>query len=104
MNERAVIGLGYDGVACQARCLHNSLCDAPQMRMRMDKDDQISTQTDPARPSTHSQQSDDAPSADIENSTNTSPATKTKTEVGGPKGLDPTRYGDWERNGRCYDF
>ncbi|MEM7256599.1 MAG: succinate dehydrogenase assembly factor 4 [Pseudomonadota bacterium] len=25
-------------------------------------------------------------------------------EVGGPKGLEPTRYGDWERNGRCTDF
>lgn len=25
-------------------------------------------------------------------------------EVGGPKGLEPTRYGDWEANGRCYDF
>lgn len=22
----------------------------------------------------------------------------------GPKGLEPTRYGDWERKGRCYDF
>ncbi len=25
-------------------------------------------------------------------------------EVGGPKGLEPTRYGDWESKGRCYDF
>ncbi|GAU21230.1 hypothetical protein TSUD_11480 [Trifolium subterraneum] len=25
-------------------------------------------------------------------------------EVGGPKGPEPTRYGDWERNGRCSDF
>ena len=25
-------------------------------------------------------------------------------EVGGPKGLEPTRYGDWEKNGRCIDF
>lgn len=25
-------------------------------------------------------------------------------EIGGPKGLEPTRYGDWERNGRCFDF
>ena len=25
-------------------------------------------------------------------------------EIGGPRGLEPTRYGDWERNGRCYDF
>ncbi len=25
-------------------------------------------------------------------------------EVGGPTGPDPTRYGDWERKGRCVDF
>jgi hypothetical protein len=25
-------------------------------------------------------------------------------EVDGPKGPEPTRYGDWERNGRCFDF
>ena len=25
-------------------------------------------------------------------------------EVGGPAGPEPTRYGDWERNGRCIDF
>ena len=27
-----------------------------------------------------------------------------KAEIGGPDGPDPTRYGDWERNGRCIDF
>ncbi|NIM28641.1 MAG: DUF1674 domain-containing protein [Gammaproteobacteria bacterium] len=25
-------------------------------------------------------------------------------EIGGPEGPEPTRYGDWERNGRCSDF
>lgn len=26
-------------------------------------------------------------------------------EIGGrTDGLDPTRYGDWEKNGRCIDF
>jgi len=25
-------------------------------------------------------------------------------EIGGPKGPEPTRYGDWEYNGRCTDF
>jgi hypothetical protein len=25
-------------------------------------------------------------------------------EVGGPKGLEPTRFGDWEKDGRCTDF
>jgi len=25
-------------------------------------------------------------------------------EIGGRGGLEPTRYGDWEKNGRCIDF
>lgn len=25
-------------------------------------------------------------------------------EIGGRGGLDPVRYGDWEKNGRCIDF
>jgi hypothetical protein len=25
-------------------------------------------------------------------------------EVGGQKGPEPTRYGDWEKAGRCTDF
>jgi hypothetical protein len=41
------------------------------------------------------------------------PETKTVTvtvtevaplETGGPKGPEPTRFGDWERKGRCSDF
>jgi hypothetical protein len=25
-------------------------------------------------------------------------------EIHGPKGPEPTRFGDWEKNGRCTDF
>ena len=25
-------------------------------------------------------------------------------EIGGPTGPDPTRFGDWEKAGRCIDF
>jgi hypothetical protein len=25
-------------------------------------------------------------------------------EIGGAKGPEPTRYGDWEHKGRCTDF
>jgi len=25
-------------------------------------------------------------------------------EIGGRDGPDPTRFGDWEKNGRCIDF
>lgn len=30
--------------------------------------------------------------------------TKKPREIGGPKGAEPTRFGDWERAGRCIDF
>jgi hypothetical protein len=29
---------------------------------------------------------------------------KRPREIGGPSGPEPTRYGDWERNGRVSDF
>jgi hypothetical protein len=32
------------------------------------------------------------------------PRTQPPGEIGGPKGPEPTRYGDWERGGRCTDF
>jgi hypothetical protein len=31
-------------------------------------------------------------------------ASERAREIGGRGGLDPTRYGDWEKNGRCIDF
>ena len=39
---------------------------------------------------------------------NTPPAETTEPqaarEIGGTDGPDPTRYGDWEKKGRCIDF
>jgi hypothetical protein len=32
------------------------------------------------------------------------PVVPTGAEIGGRKGPEPTRYGDWEKNGRCIDF
>ena len=32
------------------------------------------------------------------------PQPQAHREIGGPKGLEPTRYGDWEKGGRCIDF
>ncbi len=29
---------------------------------------------------------------------------KIPDEINGPKGPEPTRYGDWEQKGRCTDF
>jgi hypothetical protein len=34
----------------------------------------------------------------------TQPSAAEPREIGGPKGPEPTRYGDWEYNGRCTDF
>ncbi len=33
-----------------------------------------------------------------------SAAQEPASELGGPSGPEPTRYGDWERKGRCIDF
>jgi hypothetical protein len=54
-------------------------------------------------------------SADADNKTDPQPPDSAKPEkpigppprpreIGGPKGPEPTRYGDWEINGRCIDF
>ena len=32
------------------------------------------------------------------------PAQPAVAEIGGPQGPEPTRYGDWEKGGRCSDF
>ncbi|WP_441347694.1 DUF1674 domain-containing protein [Sinimarinibacterium sp. CAU 1509] len=35
----------------------------------------------------------------------TAPKQEQVREIGGRSdGLEPTRYGDWEKNGRCIDF
>lgn len=34
----------------------------------------------------------------------TEPESNLPIEIGGRKGPEPTRYGDWEKNGRCIDF
>jgi hypothetical protein len=43
--------------------------------------------------------------SDTARANDTPPANhKPPKEVGGRGGLDPTRYGDWEKAGRCVDF
>jgi hypothetical protein len=34
----------------------------------------------------------------------TTPSSPAPVEIGGRDGPEPTRYGDWEKNGRCIDF
>ncbi len=45
-----------------------------------------------------------ADEADATGATAAKPAPPPEKEIGGPSGPEPTRYGDWERKGRCYDF
>lgn len=61
----------------------------------------MSTQDDPPAAT-----SGEAPAAPAPDATPTPPAAPAKKvpEIGGPKGPEPTRYGDWERDGRCVDF
>ena len=48
----------------------------------------------------------DAPKPESEEpeATNDSAGDEAPKEIGGRPGPDPTRYGDWEKNGRCIDF
>lgn len=39
-----------------------------------------------------------------EGADDTQPSNDRPKEIGGRKGPDPTRYGDWEKGGRCIDF
>ncbi len=47
---------------------------------------------------------DTQPEKPPEKPVNTPPAAVKPKEIGGPAGPEPTRYGDWERKGRCVDF
>jgi hypothetical protein len=57
--------------------------------------DKPAPETDPPAPAA------EKPSAPVPAKPPEAPKTQ---EIGGRKGLDPTRYGDWEKDGRCVDF
>jgi hypothetical protein len=46
----------------------------------------------------------DASEAESSHDNTASDAAERPREIGGRGGLDPTRYGDWEKAGRCIDF
>lgn len=48
--------------------------------------------------------SDASPEAEGDEAKDSTANPRESREIGGPKGLEPTRYGDWERKGRCIDF
>jgi len=50
-------------------------------------------------------QSPDSPEPPHEQEATTKPVEALPAkEYGGRDGPEPTRYGDWEKNGRCIDF
>ncbi len=63
----------------------------------MEKPDKPDPEKDTAAASPDA--SPDAPAAQQEPKSPSKPR-----EIGGPKGPEPTRYGDWEQNGRCTDY
>jgi len=52
---------------------------------------------------TDTQPSTESPAGETAEESSDDDLTEAK-EHGGPKGPEPTRYGDWEKNGRCIDF
>jgi hypothetical protein len=46
------------------------------------------------------------PTAPVQGTTlpGATPAAARPREIGGRDGPEPTRFGDWEKNGRCIDF
>jgi hypothetical protein len=46
----------------------------------------------------------EAPQAPEPAATTVAAAPPRPREIGGPTGPEPTRFGDWERKGRCIDF
>lgn len=50
------------------------------------------------------QETNALPTSDAAQMDVTSNEQKPPKELNGPKGPEPTRFGDWERKGRCVDF
>ena len=63
-------------------------------------------QPDPALPTTALPITDSVVAAGVAPAVSASqkPPVASVTEIGGRDGPEPTRFGDWERNGRCIDF
>ena len=60
--------------------------------------------TPPPIPVHPSRPADPPAAADAQTPAPAAPPVERPIEIGGPKGPEPTRYGDWERKGRCIDF
>ena len=59
---------------------------------------------DPSDTSSPEPQGPAVPSIDTEKTADKAPEALPKEYGGRRNGPEPTRYGDWEKNGRCIDF
>ena len=60
-----------------------------------------------SRMNSPAEKTDETVGRDAENANDTPTDSHGKVapvEIGGRDGLEPTRYGDWEKAGRCIDF
>ena len=53
---------------------------------------------------TNTEETAEKPETSVEDATIDKELEARQKEYGGPRGNEPTRYGDWEKNGRCIDF
>jgi len=53
---------------------------------------------------TKTEETAEKPETKVEDATIDGNLAEQQKEYGGPRGKEPTRYGDWEKNGRCIDF
>ena len=61
-------------------------------------------QSEKKQPQHSEQDAQTASTAAEQHTDNTLSNDQSSKESGGPSGPEPTRYGDWERKGRCIDF
>ncbi len=73
----------------------NANTDAPSLE---------NTTVETTAPETVPVSADDPVSGDDTDSRAEKDPVEAGQEVGGPAGPEPTRYGDWEKKGRCIDF
>jgi hypothetical protein len=59
---------------------------------------------EPEKPESNTLPELDSPASQQSNSLPSPQSTSTALEIGGREGPDPTRFGDWEKAGRCIDF
>ena len=62
-------------------------------------DDDPRGKMDINKPDNKAEAAEDKVADDTQDTDNSPPK-----EIGGRDGPDPTRFGDWEKNGRCIDF